>query len=267
MLHQNVSIILVPIFTVITVAHVVMIVIGYKSYHRKMERMSKSVEDRNFHKNRLEYLINLLMVCFNTILTIPVCQTSISSIYCLPSGPYSAMQNCYSTSQICIAILATINFAWLLLSNLYFSLYYFSRNPFSTNFLTCSSNWWNLGKFAIKITPVFYFSYDSQLAYPVLFLVMINACYGGYIGVFRILFPYYRYNFDLEKFIFFIEGVVLLVNVHFAVIYSVDMQFGSSSTLSIILLFWFVASIFFVKLSLSYVVHNKKQLIVDIHSL
>jgi hypothetical protein len=197
MINQNINLFLVPFFTVLIIIHITLIAVGFHTYHKKMEKLSKSVDDRDFRKSKLEYFINLLMVSFSTFLTIPICQTSVLSIYCQREAPFTKIQNCYSSTQICIAILAVINIIWLIVINLYFSLYYYNRNPFSTNFLTCSSNWWSLGKFAIKIIPIFYLSYDPYLAYPVLFLIMINGCYAGYIIMFRILFPFYRYNFHL----------------------------------------------------------------------
>ena len=265
MLVRNVNYLLVPVFTVITLLHVGLIVVGYKAYHRKMEKMSKSVEDRNFHKNRLEYFINFIMVCLNTFLTIPICQTSVTAIYCQSTDPYTAIQDCYSTTELCIAILATVNLIWLLVSNFYFALYYYDRNPFSTNFLTCSSNWWNLGKFAIKITPMLYFLYDASLAYPVLFLVVINACYIGYVGVFRVLFPYYRYNFNLEKFIYFTEALVLCVNVHFVAVYAIQGG-GLSDKKSYVFIFWVAGSVLLARLALKYLISQKERLITEVNS-
>jgi hypothetical protein len=268
MLTQNINLVLVPLFTVLSVTHMLLMAFGFHAYHQKMERMSKSVEDRDFHKNKLEYFINLLMVAFCTFLTIPICQTSVSSIYCQSTAPLTKVQDCYSSSQVIVAILGAINMIWLVAVNLYFSLYYYNRNPFSANFLTCSSNWWNLGKFAIKITPMLYFSYDPFLAYPVLFLIMINGCYASYIGLFRILFPFYRYNFHLEKVVFFIEAMVLLLNLSFILIYALNssLEDGTYSP-NILLIAWTVASALFVKLALDYFVKAKQRLIVEVHSL
>lgn len=217
--------------------------------------MNKSVLDRNFHKNTVDYFINLLVVSLSTFLTIPICQTSMTSIYCSTSSPFTSILNCNSTSQISLAILGSINIIWVLATNIYFALYYYSRNPFSTSFLTCSSNWWNLGKFAIKIIPTFYFSYDSQLAYPVLFLVMMNGCYAGYVVIFRIIFPYYRYNFDLEKFLFYLEVLILLINSHFIVIYAVSR--GQPASKSYITLFWIIGSALIAKIWHNYFVYLK----------
>lgn len=103
------------------------------------------------------------MICYNTFLTIPVFQTSVTAIYCTDTNPFTAIQGCYSGSQIIIMVMGIFNVLWLLLINVYYSFYYYSRNPFSNNFLTCSSNWWNLGKFIIKITPMIYFMYDPKI--------------------------------------------------------------------------------------------------------
>jgi hypothetical protein len=137
------------------------------------------------------------MIFYNTVLTIPIFQTSITAIYCTSINPFTNIQQCYQGSHIIIMILAIFNMAWLLTTNIYYTLYYFIRNPFSANFLTCSSNWWSLGKFAIKITPMIYIMYDPLIQYPTLFLIIMAASYGGYLGIFRIIFPYYRYNFGL----------------------------------------------------------------------
>lgn len=257
MMKFNINIFLVPIFTIITVIHITIIVLGFRAYQTKIEKKNKSIEDRNFHKNRLEYFINLFMICFNTIFTIPVCQTAVTSIYCLDSAPFTARQSCYSTTQLFILFLSLINLVWLLMSNLFFALYYYSRNPFSTNFLTCSSHWWNLGKFGIKLVPIFYFAYDPQLEYPVLFLIMMNGCFIGYVALFRIIFSYYRYNFDLDKFIHFIEDMVLLTNICFVAIYAIDKGLATSRANTIILVLWTFGSTFVAKLRLEHFLRQK----------
>ena len=225
MKKQNIAILFVPLFTVLSIIHMILIIMGYRAYNNK--KNNNSIEHKNFHKNRIDYFINLLMICFNTFLTIPVFQTSITSILCLPTSPYSAHLDCYQGNQIFITILAIINVLWLFFTNFYYSLYYYSRNPFYTNALTCSSNWWNIGKFSIKIAPMIYFTYDSNMQFVLLYLIVMTASYGGYVALFRILFPYYRYNFTLEKIIFIIEIFTFLINSSFCLIYVLKNVFPS----------------------------------------
>jgi hypothetical protein len=53
MLERNVNILLVPIFFVISSFHLAITVYGYLAYNKKIKKMRKAIEDRNFHKNRL----------------------------------------------------------------------------------------------------------------------------------------------------------------------------------------------------------------------
>jgi hypothetical protein len=186
------------------------------------------------------------MICFNTFLTIPIFQTSVTAIYCSDSLPYTEVITCYDTPQICIFILAIFNLGWLLVTNIYFSLYYYSRNPFYTNCLTCSSNWWNLGKFLYKIIPMGYLIYDPKLEYPILFLIMINGAYLAYLALFKIFLPFYRYNFILEKFIFFMESLTSLVNLSFLIVYtSSNLEKFENKDNNAFLILWFISSFLF----------------------
>ena len=63
-------------------------------------------------------------------------------------------------AHILIAVLGMLNFLWLIVVNAYYTMYYFSRNPFSESFMTCSSNWHSMGKFLIKVAPMIYMMYD-----------------------------------------------------------------------------------------------------------
>jgi len=55
------------------------------------------------------------MICYNTFLTIPVFQTSVTAIYCTDTNPFTAIQGCYSGSQIIIMVMGIFNVLWLLL--------------------------------------------------------------------------------------------------------------------------------------------------------
>lgn len=155
------------------------------------------MKNKNLHKNRIEYFINFIIIAYNTFLTVPIFQTSLTAIYCLPDTPFMLYETCYSGVSLFIMALGTINMAWLLILNLYYTIYYYSRNPFLANFLTCSSNIWNFGKLSIKIVPMIYLVYDPYLNYPILFLITMTGTYAGHIALFRILFPYYQYNLDI----------------------------------------------------------------------
>lgn len=110
-----------------------------------------------------------------------------------------------------------------------------------------------------------YFLYDAELAYPVLFLVVINACYIGYVGVFRVLFPYYRYNFNLEKFIYFTEALVLCVNVHFVAVFAIKGG-ALSEKKSYVFVFWVAGSVLLARLALKYLISQKEKLITEVNS-
>ena len=133
-----------------------------------------------------------------TILTIPMFQCSLTAFYCSSENPFSNKQNCYVGSHIIIAGIGFMNLIWLLFVNFFVAVYYYNRNPFSTSFSTCSSNWYNLGRFIVKIAPMLYMMYDPTISFPILFLIVMNISYPAYLLVFsKFLFKYYRYNFKL----------------------------------------------------------------------
>ncbi len=155
--NTNIVYYLVPIFTFICLMHMVFILVTYLNYREQIKNTSKN---QNYHKDRKQFLVHLLFICITTIFVIPIIQSSIVSIYCSPNSKYSQNMDCYTSSNLVLMFLGVINAIWLILSNLYFSLFYFIGNPFSTSFLAISSNIWNLGKFLVKITPFIYLQID-----------------------------------------------------------------------------------------------------------
>ena len=154
--------------------------------------------DRNYHKNKIEYFINLMIMLYTTVLVIPMYQCSLTAFYCDSANPFASQQQCYVGPQIIIAAMGFLNLAWLLFLNFFVSLYYYNRNPFSTSYSTVSSNWYNLGRFMVKAAPMTYLMYDPTISFPILFLIVMNISYPAYLFVFsRFLFGYYRYNFRL----------------------------------------------------------------------
>jgi hypothetical protein len=172
------------------------------------------------------------MVLYTTILTIPIFQTSLTAFYCSVDNPFTSQQDCYIGSHIIIVIMGIINCLWLLLVNAFYAMYYYSRNPFSENFMTCSSNWHSLGRFLIKIVPMIFIMYDPLFQYSVLFLIVMNVAYLGCLAFFsRLLFGFYRYNFRLEKIITGIEVFVCLFNFHFILLYILQEHNGTPNLL------------------------------------
>ena len=192
-----------PFFFCLNIVFIVLLVVGFKAFEERTLRLRKEVANRNFHKNKVEFFINLMMVLYSTVLTIPMFQTSLTAFYCSSDNPFTSIQNCYIDAHILIAILGVLNFVWLVVVSAYYMMYYYSRNPFSDNFMTCSNNWHSLGKLVIKIAPMIYMMYDPQFNFPVLFLVVMNLAYFGYLIVFsKFLFSFYRYNFKLDQKLF-----------------------------------------------------------------
>ena len=79
----------------------------------------------------MEFFINLLIVLYTTVLTIPMFQTSVTAFYCAQSNPFTSRQECYVGSHVLIAILGLLNMLCLMLVNVFYAMYYYSRNPFS----------------------------------------------------------------------------------------------------------------------------------------
>jgi heme/copper-type cytochrome/quinol oxidase subunit 2 len=92
MQSHDINIVLVPIFFCLNVVCMVLLWLGYRAFQQRAERINKEVAERNFHKNKAEYFVNLLMVLYTTVLTIPIFQTSATAFYCSASSIYSTTQ-------------------------------------------------------------------------------------------------------------------------------------------------------------------------------
>lgn len=110
------------------IVHVVQMVIGYRAYQERTEKINKFISDRNFHKNKVEYFINLFTIGYTTVLTIPIFQTSITAFFCSNSNPFTNRQQCYISTHIIIAVLGIFNVLWLTLVNFFYAMYYFNPN-------------------------------------------------------------------------------------------------------------------------------------------
>jgi hypothetical protein len=91
--------------------------------------------------------------------------------------------------------MASVIVAWTFIINIYFSFFYYTRNPFyAHSFQALSSSLWNLIKFAIKVAPPIYLVSDENLAYKLVFIIGISGGMMGYLVITKSFYPYYRYN-------------------------------------------------------------------------
>ncbi len=89
--------------------------------------------------------------------------------------------------------------------NIYYSLFYYTYNPFAyKNPLAMSSSLWNLLKFIVKIVIPSYLIFDEKLEFSILFVLGIAAGLFGYTAITRVLYPYMRYNKDVDKVMIYI---------------------------------------------------------------
>lgn len=130
-----------------------------------------------------------------TVLTIPIFLPSLLVFYCHSESPYHRGRDCYSTYHLFLIIISLINILWLCTINIYYFLFYFTKNPFNyKNFLALSSSLWNMLKFAVKVVPAGYLIFDETLQFNILFVVGMSAGLLGYTAISRVLYPYTRYN-------------------------------------------------------------------------
>ena len=73
---------LVPLFFCLNVLFLILLIVGYRAFEERTLRLSKEVANRNFHKNKVEFFVNLMVVLYSTVLTIPMFQTSLTAFYC-----------------------------------------------------------------------------------------------------------------------------------------------------------------------------------------
>ena len=142
-------------------------------------------------------------------------QSSINAFYCSSTNPFSLKENCYAGVNLIYSFLGLSNLVWIIVMNFFYSLNYYNRNPFSESVLTCSSNWWSLGSFIMKVGPTLFFVYDPTIQSQVIYVIIMNMCSLVYTLGFRYLFVYYHYNFQIEKVMLFIEAFTCLFNFSF----------------------------------------------------
>jgi len=91
--------------------------------------------------------------------------------------------------------MALVNVVWILTINVYYFLFYYTRNPFAyKNFLALSSSLYNMLKFVFKVVGPSYLIFDEILAYNILFVFGVAAGLLGYTALSRVLYPYTRFN-------------------------------------------------------------------------
>jgi uncharacterized protein YebE (UPF0316 family) len=91
--------------------------------------------------------------------------------------------------------MALVNVVWILTINVYYFLFYYTRNPFAyKNFLGLSSSLYNMLKFVLKVVGPSYLIFDEILAYNILFVFGVAAGLLGYTAISRVLYPYTRFN-------------------------------------------------------------------------
>lgn len=80
-----------------------------------------------------------------------------------------------------------------------FCLSYFTKNPFSRCCLATSDNFWNLGKFIVKVIPSVYFVADINGSFENVYMFALAVMLCGYIFLFR-LFSRHTFN---ERYFYF----------------------------------------------------------------
>lgn len=138
--------------------------------------------------NTLNKIVTYLFILFNTILTIPVYNVSIITLYCDKNSIYhnKTSGKCYDSIHIAMCIFAAINLFVILMSSLiYWFLFYF-RDPFYKGYYSLANNLFRLGKLVIKLLPPAYFLIDVNHSYLNIYVGVSLVLVFAYIAFFRI---------------------------------------------------------------------------------
>ena len=157
---------------------------------------------------RAHFVVNIMFIIFNSVLTIPFFGLSLNELYCdSVQNRYTLGLSCYEGTQLAYCFLSAFIILMLVIGcgiNWYI---YYNKNPFGTDFLAKYENNAVLGKFLIKIIPIVYLAIDFELNYSEVFVFGITACLGGYIFFFR-LFSYHDYNERNFYIVLFLEVIL-----------------------------------------------------------
>ena len=166
---------LVIIFIVL-VAVSVKITISY-NYIRKPEYL-----------NTLNKIVTYSFILFNTILTIPVYNVSIITLYCDKNSIYynKTSNKCYDSTHIVMCIFAAINLFVILISSLIYWFLFYLRDPFNKGYYSLANNLFRLGKLVIKLLPPAYFLIDVEHSYQNIYVVVLLVLVFAYIAFFKI---------------------------------------------------------------------------------
>ena len=145
----------VPLSFIFVVTHAGLLLY---TYYRHRQKGVHKIESRKESILVVTHYVTIIMV---TVLTTPIFLSSLLAFYCHKANPYHHDRQCYNTYHLFIILLSFFNIIWMAAINIYFFLFYFTKNPFSyKNFLSVSSSLWNLLKFTLKVVPAGYLIFD-----------------------------------------------------------------------------------------------------------
>jgi hypothetical protein len=169
------SLYLIPIFFAITIFHISIFIYSLKTTD-----------------SRLTIVVHYLFFITNTILTTPNLLINLSILACTQTSPFTKSFTCFQDFHVVYVIFACLNIIWLLFCTIFVFTFYVSRNPFSKDYFSTSSNIWILAKLLIKIAPAVYLNIDPDLQFNVLYVVSFAGINLLYFGIFKIMWRYFR---------------------------------------------------------------------------
>ena len=188
---------LIPLFFCIVAAH-----LGV--YARSFYKFTRG------EQSRLKVIAHYFFVASST-LAAPGFLLNINIFTCSESSPYSTSGKCYEGFHIILLIMAFVNNLWLIGATAYKTLLYIDRNPFVSNYFSCSSNLWMLGNLVIKIAPPLYLIFDPIMQYNVLYIVSIAILNLSPLAIFRFFLPYYRNCLTIDTITLRFDALTLMV--------------------------------------------------------
>lgn len=108
-------------------------------------------------------IANFQILLINTILTGPIFNIIITTLYCKPESAYHLGEVCYTPTGIIYCVLAAITGIVIIVEGILFALVYYAKNPFTRGCLNGPSNIYYIGKLCLKTLPSLYFIIDYDL--------------------------------------------------------------------------------------------------------
>lgn len=138
-------------------------------------------------------MANFLFILTVKALCGPFVGGAVTVLACGEGSPYHQTQACYQGEHFLLTALAAFLVISLLWQILFYSLFYFIKNPFSSSVLGTPNQTHMLSKGALKLLFPLYFAIRFMVNLDFIYILLVPVLWGTYIFYHR-LFGAFSYN-------------------------------------------------------------------------